>query len=162
MYILYNRTPMIYSFLPIVPQCSIAFELYMIKLDALSTLTASIIYLISLMYKKVVFFSVQFILVLPPEIQFIQESYDHALLSMILGLKSVIDGAHSFVFNWFYQETIVRHSIHPPLTCQAIKVYYYISIGILMIQCHRSNSIRQLFNVILKRTITRMKQYLMK
>jgi len=98
---------MIYGFSPIVPQCSIAFELYMIKLVALSILAAPIIYFISLMYKKVVFFSLQFILVLPPEIQFIQESYDHAfLLSIILGLKSVIDRVHSFVFNWFYQETM--------------------------------------------------------
>jgi hypothetical protein len=81
MYILHNRTPMIYGFSPIVPQCSIAFELYMIKPDALSILAAPIIYLISLMNKKVVYFSLQFILVLPPEIHFIQEPYDHALLS---------------------------------------------------------------------------------
>src|SRR5215211_6867909 len=44
MYILYNRTPKIYGFLQIVPQCSIACERYMIELNTLSTLTASIIY----------------------------------------------------------------------------------------------------------------------
>src|SRR5215218_5720000 len=48
MYILYNRSPVIYGFLQIVPQCSIACELYMIELNTLSTLTASITYFLSL------------------------------------------------------------------------------------------------------------------
>src|SRR5215210_7057725 len=48
MYILYNRTPKIYGFLQIVPQCSIACELYMIELNTLSTLTALIIYFLCL------------------------------------------------------------------------------------------------------------------
>jgi hypothetical protein len=54
MYILYDRTPMIYGFSPIVPQCSTAFELYMIEPNTLSTLTASTIYFPSLICKKVV------------------------------------------------------------------------------------------------------------
>src|SRR5215212_7852740 len=51
----------------VCPQCSIAFELYMIEPNTLSTLAAPIIYFLCLIRKKVVFFSLQFILVLPSE-----------------------------------------------------------------------------------------------
>lgn len=103
MYILYNRTPMIYGFSPIVPQCSIAFELYMIEPNTLSTLTASIIYFLCLICKKVVFFSLQFILVLPQKSILFKNPTTTLYYQIILGLKSVIDRAHSFVFNWRYQ-----------------------------------------------------------
>jgi hypothetical protein len=58
------------------------------------------------MYNKVVFFSHQSILVLPSEIYFTQESYGPAYYQIILGIKSVIDRGHSFVFNWRYQEAM--------------------------------------------------------